>query len=43
MELALRKLRSAALAFGEFHGETQVGRPNVLRFPTPTSCLPTAA
>jgi RNA polymerase sigma-70 factor (ECF subfamily) len=43
MDLALRKLRSAALAFGEFHGETQVGRPNVLRFPTPTACLPTAA
>ena len=43
MELAIRKLRSAALAFGEFHGENQIGRPKIALFPRQTASLPEAA
>ena len=43
MELAIRKLRSAALAFGEFHGGSQIGRAKIIQFPTITDHCPAAA
>ena len=43
LELAMRKLRSAALAFGELHDGPGIGRAKIVPFPTPTASCPAAA